>query len=159
MAGDHLNGKQIMREGDKEVSLLLWASAVRVCQYGLSSLYRFLGNALGILLSICVDHFLIQEWVQSDCQSRVLTRNKPETTTLSPLGYYHKDGSNLMLIKINAFFKNTIRSEKNEHKSNLICFQCLCSFSFLLIQKASPKIIMLLKDARITSFFFLNNLF
>lgn len=39
-------------------SFLLWALAVRVCQYSLLSLYRFLGNALCILLSICVDHFL-----------------------------------------------------------------------------------------------------
>lgn len=42
---------------------------------------RFLGNALCTPLSICVDHFLLTDQNQnknSDCQSKVLTRNKPE---------------------------------------------------------------------------------
>lgn len=43
----------------RDAVLLLCASPGRVCQYGFVGLiYRFLGNALWLLPSICVDRFL-----------------------------------------------------------------------------------------------------
>lgn len=59
-AGDHLDGERMMRGETEESLFLLRTLAVRVCRYSLSSLYRFLGNALCILLSICVDRLLLQ---------------------------------------------------------------------------------------------------
>lgn len=129
MAGDHLNGKQIMREGDKEVSPLLWASAVRVCQYSLSSLYRFLGNALWILLSICVDHFLIQEWVQKWLSIKGPDQKQARDNNNCPLWVIIIKmvpiGCWLRLRLFSKIPSKSFRSEKNEHKSNLTCFQCL----------------------------------
>lgn len=86
-AGDHLNGKQIMggggvKEGSDSPLVSLGCTCLPV-QF-VVFIYRFLGNALCILLSICVDHFLLKELVQSDSQSRGPDQKQAQDNSFSP---------------------------------------------------------------------------